>query len=184
MAYHETLSGRRVFYENDNGEWAMYTGEARYAYFFDLIGAKWIKDERRYYLGDTLSYLPDFTLHNKGLKNLIVEVKNRNIEQIKPIDFIKLDKMYEKGHDILVVRKPPQDMRFLKDDHDTSNCFFYSGKYIHGCNEEDMIWFKRDDHGEPIIAKLTEYSGLDFLREVMTANAHVFQPCFEEDDEW
>ena len=57
MAYHETLSGRRVFYENDNGEWAMYTGEARYAYFFDLIGAKWIKDERRYYLGDTLSYL-------------------------------------------------------------------------------------------------------------------------------
>lgn len=183
MAYHATLESRRVFYKNGNGEWAMFTGEARYAYFFDLIGAKWIKDEKRYYLGDTISYLPDFTLHNRRLMNLIVEVKNRNIEQVKPIDFIKLERMYEKGYDILVVRKPLQDPLYLKDDHNTSNFFFYSGKYIHGCDEEDMIWFKKDTDGELILTKLTEYSGLDFIREAMAANAHVFQPCYEEDDD-
>ena len=161
----------------------MFTGEARFAKFFDLIGAKWVKDESRYLLGDAISYLPDFTLHDKKLNNLIVEVKNRNYEQIKPIDFMKIERMYEKGYSLLIVRRPPTDVNFLRIDHESSNGFFYSGRYIHGCNDDAIVWFTRNSDGEIAITEIGQYSGIEFIEEAIEANRCEFIPLnIPEDD--
>jgi len=183
MPYNETFSHRRVLYKNQNGEWPMFTGEARFAKWLDLIGGKWIKDERRYFLGDALSYLPDFTLHNRKLNNLIIEVKNRNYEQIKPIDFIKIERMYQKGYNLLIARRPPTDVSFLRTDNETSNSFFYSGKYIHGCNDDDIIWFTRDPDGELALTVIGNYSGIEFIEEAIEANSCEFIPLFDPEDD-
>ena len=183
MAYNETFGRRRVLYKNANGEWPMYTGEARFAKLLDLIGGKWVKDERRYYLGDALSYLPDFTLHNKKLNNLIVEVKNRNYEQIKPIDFMKIERMYEKGYNLLIVRRPPTDVSFIRNDHESSNGFFYSGKYIHGVNDDSVIWFTRDPDGELALIEIGLYSGIEFIEESIQANNCEFMQLFDPEDD-
>ena len=184
MPYYEKKEPRLVIYKNKRGEFKMFTGEARVAYFFDLINlTKWVKDEKRYPLPDATSYLPDFTLHCKNLDGLIVEVKNRNYEDVKPIDFLKLQKLYEQGHNILVIRKPVADIHWLREDHDTSGNFFYSGKYIHGADESDMIWFAKNNAGEFTLTKLNLYSGLQFVQEAIEANNYQFTPVYPEPPE-
>lgn len=125
--------------------------EARWAVFFDACGIKWEYEPEGYVVGDNLCYLPDFLIHNVGIRgsekngqtfDLYVEVKGSNkitSEEIEKIDKFSAvtneedredwDKMLKNKKNILVVGSVPQnldDMRALNNEDND----FYSFKYI------------------------------------------------------
>lgn len=125
--------------------------EARWAVFFDACGIKWEYEPEGYVVGDNLCYLPDFLIHNVGIRgsekngqtfDLYIEVKGSNkitSEEIEKIDKFSAvtneedredwDKMLKNKKNILVVGSVPQnldDMRALNNEDND----FYSFKYI------------------------------------------------------
>lgn len=58
--------------------------EARWAVFFDAIGAEWEYEPEGYILNDGTFYLPDFLLHNvygRGASEIYVEIKGELTEE-------------------------------------------------------------------------------------------------------
>ena len=125
--------------------------EARWAVFFDACGIKWDYEPEGYVVGDNLCYLPDFLIHNVGIRgsekdgqtfDLYIEVKGSNkitSEEIEKIDKFSAvtneedredwDKLLKNKKNILVVGSVPQnleDMRALNNEDND----FYSFKYI------------------------------------------------------
>lgn len=128
--------------------------EARWAVFFDACNVKWDYEPEGYDLEDGLGYLPDFLLHNIGIRgseddgqtfDLYIEVKGSN--KITPEEYEKIRKFspflpeeHEKYKDdyysrlknkkkILVVGSVPQNIREMEDLWNEDSCF-YNFDYI------------------------------------------------------
>lgn len=128
--------------------------EARWAVFFDACNVEWEYEPEGYDLGNGLYYLPDFLLHNIGIRgseddgqtfDLYIEVKGSNKiipEEIEKIGNFSpfLPEEHEKYKDdyylrlknrkkILVVGSVPQDIREMEDLWN-KDCHFYNFSYI------------------------------------------------------
>lgn len=91
--------------------------EARWAVFFDAIGANWEYEPEGFDLGDGLYYLPDFVLHDmkvdtrtggSGDQDVYVEVKGKMTEK----DAEKIKRFAEDEHPIYVVGNIPDPETF------------------------------------------------------------------------
>lgn len=128
--------------------------EARWAVFFDACNVKWEYEPEGYDLGNGLGYLPDFLLHNIGIRSsedngqtfdLYIEVKGSNEITSEEIEKIRkfspfLPEEHEKYKDdyysrlknrkkILVVGSVPQDISEMEDLWNEDS-HFYNFSYI------------------------------------------------------
>jgi hypothetical protein len=128
--------------------------EARWAVFFDACNVEWEYEPEGYDLGNGLGYLPDFLLHNIGIRSsedngqtfdLYIEVKGSNKITSEEIEKIRkfspfLPEEHEKYKDdyysrlknrkkILVVGSVPQDISEMEDLWNEDS-HFYNFSYI------------------------------------------------------
>lgn len=135
--------------------------EARWAVFFDACNVEWEYEPEGYDLGDGLGYLPDFLLHNIGIRSseddgqtfdLYIEVKGSNKitpeehEKIRKFSASSLDTRQPNKDDynkddyyldlkkqkkILVIGSVPQDISEMEDLWNEDSCF-YNFRFIDG----------------------------------------------------
>lgn len=107
--------------------------EARWAVFFDAIGAKYKYEPEGYKLEDGTLYLPDFYLENvsgRGTKNIFVEIKGA----LSEADLHKVE-MFARNRNIIIFGDIPDkdNMMFYEnpDDPDLYNLWYSEGDWYH-----------------------------------------------------
>lgn len=126
--------------------------EARWAVFFDEIGADWEYEPEGYELPDGTRYLPDFLLHNvrgRGAPDIYVEVKgvltDTDLRKITLFSIRDYDSRFEDVRNPLIIFGPIPDCRYVKAHYDEPK-YGFPGRWVRAHYEFD--YRKGFDHVE------------------------------------
>lgn len=156
--------------------------EARWAVFFDAIGATWEYEPEGFVLEDGTYYLPDFLLHNVGGRgdefddDLWIEVKgnmsndDKHKIELFGIHDIEYDSNYHytgrhKGHRLLVVGQIPRGDEMIERIENMSD-LAYSDSEVFNLSTVDSDYFTGvlgvDYNGNPVLNDENDNIGMDW----------------------